>query len=429
MNSDYKDFAIDDNRRSIPSITDGWKPTQRKIIYALIKRGESSDAIKVASLAGSLAEVAEYHHGDASGVAIKMAQNFPGSNNVNFLEPEGQFGTILSYEAAAARYIFTRLNENFRKYFKKDDDCILEFQFEGDKKIEPQTYIPILPTVLINGSSGMGNGFATNIFCYNPQDLKDLILDALKDGKKLDTAVLTPWYRGYNGAISRNDRQIVFKGSFVIQNTTTIRVTELPVGTELEQYKKRLIQLEDEGFIKSFEDNSTESGFDFTLTVPRTTTVLDNDKLETKLGLVQRDSENFTLWTEDGKMMTFDSAVAIVKRFLNWRLAQYEKRRLKQIDVLEEELKFNKEKQRFIEFYIKNSQLFSQKKKPELEILLKQNNFTYIEEFMNLKIYNLTYEDIEKLKNKIVEIEKKLAFLKSTTAKEIYLSELEELKV
>jgi DNA topoisomerase-2 len=98
--------------RAIPALMDGFKPSQRKVLYACFKRNLKSE-IKVAQLAGYVSEHAQYHHGEASlmGAIIGMAQTFVGSNNINLLFPSGQFGTRLmgGSDAASPRYIFTKV--------------------------------------------------------------------------------------------------------------------------------------------------------------------------------------------------------------------------------------------------------------------------------------------------------------------------------
>ena len=82
------------------------------MLFTCFKRNDKRE-VKVAQLAGSVAEMSAYHHGEASLMAtiVGMAQNFVGSNNINFLLPNGQFGTRLQggSDAASARYIFTML--------------------------------------------------------------------------------------------------------------------------------------------------------------------------------------------------------------------------------------------------------------------------------------------------------------------------------
>lgn len=107
-------FSIADNMRSIPSLCDGFKPGQRKILYACFKRNLKGE-LKVAQLSGYVAEHSAYHHGEISlaQTIIGMAQNFVGSNNINLLMPIGQFGTRNQggKDHASGRYIFTSLNK------------------------------------------------------------------------------------------------------------------------------------------------------------------------------------------------------------------------------------------------------------------------------------------------------------------------------
>lgn len=83
-----------DLQRSIPSMVDGLKPGQRKILFCSFKRNFIKEA-KVAQFSGYVSEHSAYHHGEQSlaGTIIGMAQDYVGSNNINLLMPNGQFGT------------------------------------------------------------------------------------------------------------------------------------------------------------------------------------------------------------------------------------------------------------------------------------------------------------------------------------------------
>jgi DNA gyrase/topoisomerase IV subunit B len=96
IHSDLIHFSNDDLSRSIPSLVDGLKPSQRKIYYGAQLRGLEKTEVKVAQLAGFVSDKAAYHHGEASlmGAIIGMAQNYMGSNNINILKPNGQFGCL-----------------------------------------------------------------------------------------------------------------------------------------------------------------------------------------------------------------------------------------------------------------------------------------------------------------------------------------------
>ena len=96
VNKELVLFSNLDNERSIPSLVDGFKPGQRKVMFTCIIRNDKRE-VKVAQLAGSVGEKSAYHHGEASltMTIIGLAQDFVGSNNINLLLPNGQFGTRL----------------------------------------------------------------------------------------------------------------------------------------------------------------------------------------------------------------------------------------------------------------------------------------------------------------------------------------------
>nr|URM62299.1 DNA gyraseDNA topoisomerase IV subunit A [Mimivirus sp.] len=113
-------FSVDDNLRSIPNIMDGFKPSQRKVFYGSVEEGIYKEEIKVSELQGAVSKRTKYHHGEQSltSTIVNMAQNYVGSNNINLLMPNGQFGTRMSggKDSASARYIFTQLDELAKKY-------------------------------------------------------------------------------------------------------------------------------------------------------------------------------------------------------------------------------------------------------------------------------------------------------------------------
>ncbi|KAJ1559192.1 DNA topoisomerase 2, partial [Cladochytrium tenue] len=177
-------FSQADCMRSIPSVVDGMKPGHRKILFSCFKRHLKSEIKvalcfllsqqlillpKVAQLGGYVGEHSAYHHGEQSlfSTIVGMAQNFVGSNNLNILEPRGQFGTRLQggKDAASARYIFTALNPLARVVFHPEDDALLDYLNDDGQDIEPK-YMPILPMILVNGSDGIGTGWSTSVPNY-----------------------------------------------------------------------------------------------------------------------------------------------------------------------------------------------------------------------------------------------------------------------
>lgn len=426
-----REFSIYNNKRMIPSIVDGFKPSQRKVIYGTLKKSPNIDhdkGIKVAQLANYIAEITDYHHGEGSlaGAIVGMAQNFPGSNNLNYLKPIGQFGSRLSPSAGADRYIFTDIMPIFRKIFPKEDDLILISEVEDGEQIEPKFYLPILPNVLINGSDGMATGHATYILQYNPEDLKKYTLNVLKEKKQ--NVKLVPWWRGYTGTVVRNETgQVMITGKLEKVNTTTIKITELPISVWEDEYKAFLIDLEESGVVKNFKSDSSESGWNWTITVPREVGYKDEAELYKIFKLSTRQTENFTVWLPTGKLKNFSTAEELCDYFIAFRLTKYEERRIAKIKELNEILLDLNERLRFIRFYIANSDKVAKKTKAELTVLLTDEGFTLIDRLLEIKIYNLTKDQIEKLENDIVEAQKRLQHYMTTTDKALYIADLEAL--
>ena len=124
VNNELIHFSNSDTLRSIGSICDGLKPSQRKILYCAFKRKLYSE-IRVAQLAGYVSENAAYHHGEASlqSTIVGLAQNYVGTNNINLLKPNGQFGTRImgGHDSASPRYIHTELNKVVDLIFPQTD--------------------------------------------------------------------------------------------------------------------------------------------------------------------------------------------------------------------------------------------------------------------------------------------------------------------
>jgi DNA topoisomerase-2 len=117
---------------------------------------------QVAQLVGYVGEQAAYHHGEASLTAtiVNLAQDYVGSNNLNLLMPNGQYGTrdTGGKDHASARYIFTEPSPLSRTVFHPADDSLLNFLKDDNQWIEPEWYLPVLPIVLVNGADGIGTG-------------------------------------------------------------------------------------------------------------------------------------------------------------------------------------------------------------------------------------------------------------------------------
>jgi len=422
----FKDYSIYDTARSIPHLIDGLKITQRKVIYTLLLKNQTQE-LKVAQLASSVAYETSYHHGEAGigSVICNLAQNYTGSNNLNWLDPIGQFGSRLSPIPAATRYIFTKLNKNFRKYFKKEDDIILEHLYDDDFKIEPKFYIPILPGVFLNSSQGIGTGFASQILSRNPSELEKYIVKKLN--KKTTSEKLLPYFSGFKGTVELIDtNKYKISGCFSRINSTQIKITELPIGMYLDDIKKQLNKLVETSVIKDYDDNSTEDYFDIDVFFQRGILIKYTDeKIFEKFKLSTTITENLTCWLPTGKLRKFDSAEEIIDYFIDWRLNQYTTRIQYLIKELDIQILSLQEKIRFIYFYLNNVSTFKDSNKEQLLQLLADNSFK--ENLLDMKIWNLTGTKIKELEESIIDNNKQKTILLNTSNKDLYIKELKSL--
>jgi DNA topoisomerase-2 len=242
-------FSNADNLRSLPSVMDGLKPSQRKILFGCLKRGLHQE-VRVAQLAGYVSEHAAYHHGEASLTAAitAMAQQFVGSNNINLLVPKGQFGSRLlgGKDAASPRYIHTFLENIVAAIFRKEDAGILKHLDDDGLLVEPETYYPVIPLLAVNGCIGIGTGFSTDIPPHNPEEVVGLLRDRL-EGRRATLANLAmrPWWFGFKGPVQLvSDGVWVTKGLYEWNDEKKlVTITELPVGTWTTDYKQFLDDL------------------------------------------------------------------------------------------------------------------------------------------------------------------------------------------
>ncbi|KAL3140495.1 hypothetical protein ABBQ32_005081 [Trebouxia sp. C0010 RCD-2024] len=308
-------FSRADLERSIPSMLDGLKPGQRKILFGCFKRNLIKDikcpgdkrvfvTEQVSQLAGYVSEHSAYHHGDVSltSTIVGMAQNFVGSNNVNLLYPSGQFGTRLQggKDSASARYIFTRMTKLTRHLFNAFDDRLLNYLSEEGQQIEPEWYLPILPVVLINGAEGIGTGWSTSIPNYNPKDLVDNMKRLLAGEQPVE---MQPWYRDFSGTIMEvpsktAGKSYTLNGVVSQRDATTLEVTELPIRKWTQDYKEfleTLIKPEDKNapaLIEEYKEyhTDTEVHFQLVFTPAKLQEMLSGSGAHQKLKLVGKAS-------------------------------------------------------------------------------------------------------------------------------------------
>ncbi len=434
LDTDYHEYAkyVIENR-AIPSVIDGLKPTQRKVIFIAdrVWKSGKEKPYKIFQLTGRIAADAHYHHGDSSlnSAIIGMAQSF--KNSMPLLEEIGQFGSLRSPDAGAPRYISTKLHSNFRLLYK-DFELLSPRQEEGSQ-IEPEYFLPIIPTVLLNGSSGIAVGFATNILNRNPIELINTCLKEI-DGKGYTSPI--PWVSGFKGECVKNPESInswIFKGIYDIKNTTTVDVSEVPPTITYEKYDNCLNNLEDSKSITSY-DNNCKSDINYTIKFTRSnlSNLIEKNRLTKVLKLEEKQTENFTVLDENGKLKIFKNAKDIIKYFVNFRLTYYDKRKKYLIDKISKELMLLSNKSMFIKAIVDNKLKISNVPRKQIVLWLETANFDEVDGsysyLLSMPIHTLTKEKYEELllqeDQKKIELEE----IRKVKPVDMYKKDLNDLK-
>ena len=328
-------FSMADNMRSIPSVVDGLKPGQRKVLFTCFKRNLKKD-MKVVELAGSVSGLTAYQHGETSlhSTIVGLAQTFVGSNNINCLEPSGNFGSRLQggSDTASARYIYTRLSPFARKIFHPADEPLLTYNTDDEHTIEPQTYVPVVPMILINGADGIGTGWSSNIPNYSPEDIVEN-LRLLMDGQEMKT--MTPWFRDFKGTVTpMGPDRYKFSGIARQTGDNEIEITELPIRMWTQDFKDKLVEIikaeKIPSFIKDYDDYNTHKDVHFVIRMEdKHMKIALDEGLEEKFKLTRSiATSNLVAFDAEGRITKYANVEDIMKEFYNIRIKFYEKRKV-----------------------------------------------------------------------------------------------------
>jgi DNA topoisomerase-2 len=409
---------------------DGLKTSQRKILYSAFKRNLKTE-IRVAQFAGYVSEHSGYHHGEASltEAIVAMAQDFVGSNNIPWFVPEGQFGTRIQggKDSASPRYIHTFLQPYIQNLVPTDDlDCLV-YRDDDGTLVEPEWYAPILPMLLVNGSRGIGTGYSTNIPSFNPNEIKDALIEWLQTGKGLERD-LSPYFKGFKGTIVKDGKNdYVVKGVWKTEKDTMI-ITELPVGTWTSDFHEMLDKMVTEGTIKDFTDTSTDMDILIKVKLGSDVTALEKQMTD-KIKLT-----NMHAFNSKCVIHKYNSPNEILSEFALVRLELYEKRRQNILKVLTEKLPYHVNVVRFIRQQCQEKPVpdIRRKTREECDVLFKKDKFVLIKDsydyLMNLPIASLTLTNATKHEKELTELRARIAEMESTTPKQLWLSDLEKLK-
>ena len=461
-------FSNADNIRSLASIMDGLKPSQRKILFGCLKRGLRAE-VRVAQLAGYVSEHAAYHHGEASltGAITSMAQQFVGANNINLLAPIGQFGSRLQggKDAASARYIHTHLETIVDTILRKEDASILKHIDDDGLIVEPETYFPVVPLLVINGCIGIGTGFSTDIPPHNPEEVVGLLRDRLEGRRPtLERLAMRPWWIGFKGPIHLvSDGVWITKGLYTFDDAKkSVTITELPVGTWTHDYKAFLDELcvagtvakaggsvgkndaskTDDGkpVLRNFEDlyNHIDVKFVLELDPDYYDDIRANPvEFEKRFQLTSTwRTTNMVAFDMDSKIVKYGCVGDILEAFYGPRLAAYETRRAAEIERQRREAEEADAKARFLQAVLDGTidmrrasdedivALMIAHELPALSGDKVATNVDAYDYLLRLRMDRVKASAVEEHKKAVVAAQTALAALEATTSQAMWLADL-----
>ena len=451
INKELIHFSIYDCERSIPNLMDGLKTSLRKILYSAFKKNLTTE-IKVAQFSGYVSEHSGYHHGEASlnGAIVGMAQDYVGSNNINLLMPNGQFGTRLQggKDSASERYIFTQLNQVTRYIYRKEDDPVLEYLEDDGYPVEPRYYVPIVPMILVNGGKGIGTGFSTDILSYNIDTLIDILKSKLTSTENNNE--INPFYKNFEGSCEKiDDKKYIVKGVYEKITDKKIKITELPIGYWTDDFKQHIENLiegdknkKQKSFIKDYNDMSTDTVVDFEIILNESideTSNKDSNNMYNNFEKIMKlystlSTNNMHLFNNEEKLTKYSDVREIIDSYFPVRLEYYQKRKDYQISFLEKEMILLSNKVSYIQENLNGTIDLRNKKKDVIIEMLTNKKYKVIDNdndykyLLKMPMDSVSEENAKKLLNEKENKEHELEILKNTTIENMWIMELEELQ-
>jgi DNA topoisomerase-2 len=427
--------SLDNCKRTIPSIIDGLKDVQRKILYATKKKNLNykSESLKVAQLGAYVAEHVEYAHGETNifEAIIKMAQEFVGSNNIPLFYRDGMFGTRThnGNNYASPRYIYTKLDLLTNLIYRSEDEPLLEHNMDDNMKTEYKHFIPIIPMILVNGCVAIATGYSCEIPNFDPI----VIIDCIKIwlNKKDDFPELIPTYRNFTGKIEKKNSTTFITYGNIENINNTILINEIPIGISIDSFKERLEDLILNKQIKSIENQSTSNKPVFIIkenNVGNFKCDINSLKLFSSLSL-----SNMVLYDKNNKIKKYQTVENIITEFCEIRYEYYIRRKKYQIQRIENEIQFLQNKVTFLEEVMYKKLIIMNVNENDIILELEKRNYIKIDKnydyLLNLQIKNFTKEKINKLKEELENNKIQLEIIKNKTEKEMWIDELDELVI
>lgn len=431
IQNELKEFAVYDNSRSIPSVVDGLKTSQRKVIYATFTLKKDTP-IKTSALGAKSSDLTHYKHGEASiiGTVIKLAQDYAGSNNYPLLLKDGQFGTAQNNISSSPRYIHVSRSDNLDTMFDENDREIVNYlKFDGDD-IEPEYYLPKLPVIAINGTAGIGNGYSTKILQRSVKNVKEYV-EQLINKTEPDKKLLIPAFNGFNGTVEViTDSSFLLKGRFERINSTTLVIKDLPPTSsfQYENYKERVLiplKIDTKSGIGEFENESKDGSWEIIIKHDRAFGKQTDDEILKALKMTEKVSENITVWGFDNKFKIFENIYQLVEYWVTERAKWHQVRKDHVLSKMAIKNAYQEDLLKLIEFWLENKDITSMKKDDLINKLKTVvENEEHISKFLDQNIMSLTKERVDKLRKDISVLLKDKKTLEKKTVQSLFLEDI-----
>ncbi|MBU2634100.1 MAG: DNA gyrase subunit A [Nanoarchaeota archaeon] len=277
MKESYIDYAMSViTARALPDVNDGLKPVHRRVLYTMYKLGlfHNKAFKKSANVVGTC--MARYHpHGDAAiyDTLVRLTQNF--SLRYPLADGQGNFGSIDGFGAAAARYTEARLSKIADELLGDIDKKTVKFLPTYDNSDTEPVVLPAkLPNLLINGSSGIAVGMATNIPPHNIVEVIDAIIETIKDsditieelmnyikGPDFPTGGIIVGKQGIKSAYRKGRGRIILRAKTEIEdkNKKRIIVHEIPYQVNKSNLLENIANLVKDKRVTGISDLRDES--------------------------------------------------------------------------------------------------------------------------------------------------------------------------
>lgn len=280
MRTSFLDYAMSVIvSRALPDVRDGLKPVHRRILYSMNESGMTADKAykKSARIVGDV--MGKYHpHGDSSiyEAMVRMAQDF--SHRYLLVDGHGNFGSVDGDSAAAMRYTEARMSKLSMELLRDINKDTVDYQDNYDSSEREPMFLPArFPNLLVNGSSGIAVGMATNIPPHNLGETIDAVLAISKNpeitvdelmeehiyGPDFPTAGIILGRSGIRRAFETGRGSVTIRGKVeVIENkngTTTVLVTELPYQVNKAKLIEKIAELVREKRIDGITELNDES--------------------------------------------------------------------------------------------------------------------------------------------------------------------------